>query len=68
MSGVYKKISLIGTSSESYEQAIKNAIDRAKQTLVALQWFEVEEFRGGINGNGELEYQAVIQAAFELKE
>lgn len=68
MSGVYKKITLVGTSDETYERAIKNAIDRAEDSLEDLQWFEVDELRGGINKDGSLEYQAVIQAAFELKE
>ena len=67
MSGVYKKINLVGTSTESYEDAIQKAINRAEQTLSDLEWFEVEEFRGGISSDGDLEYQAVIRAAFKLK-
>ncbi|MCF7804634.1 MAG: dodecin family protein [Candidatus Marinimicrobia bacterium] len=67
MSGVYKKINLVGTSTDSYEEAIATAINRAEQTLNDLEWFEVEEFRGGISADGDLEYQAVIRAAFKLK-
>jgi len=67
MSGVYKKITLIGTSTESYEEAIKNALNRAEETIENLDWFEVDEFRGGISEGGKVEYQAVIEAAFKLK-
>jgi len=67
MSDVYKKITLIGTSKESYEKAINQAIHRAEETIQDLQWFEVDEFRGGIDEKGVVEYQAVINAAFKLK-
>ena len=67
MSGVYKKVTLIGTSDESYELAIKNALHRAEETIENLEWFEVDELRGGIGDAGKIEYQAVIEAAFKLK-
>ncbi|MBS1270887.1 MAG: Dodecin [Candidatus Marinimicrobia bacterium] len=67
MAGVYKKITLIGTSTESYEVAIKNALHRAEETIENLDWYEVDEFRGGISDSGDVEYQAVIDAAFKLK-
>jgi len=67
MGDVYKKITLIGTSSESYEDAISTAIHRAEETLEDLKWFEVDELRGGISDDGDIEFQAVIVAAFHLK-
>ncbi len=67
MSGVYKKITLVGTSTESYESAVKAAIHRAEETLEDLQWFEVRELRGGIDSHGDIEFQSVIEAAFKLK-
>jgi dodecin len=63
---VYKKIELVGTSNNSFEDAIRNAISRAGETLSDLSWFEVKEFRGGLR-NGEIEYQAVILLSFEVK-
>jgi flavin-binding protein dodecin len=44
----YKVIELVGTSPESVEKAIENAIGRARQTLQGLDWFEVKEIRGYI--------------------
>ncbi len=40
---VFKKITLIGTSSESFDKAADDAIERAEATLDNLKWVEVEE-------------------------
>lgn len=66
-SRVYKKIEVVGTSPESVEKAIGNAVDRAKNSLDKLSWFEVESIRGHINAQGQVaEYQVVLKIAFEL--
>ena len=46
----YKVVELVGTSSEGIDQAIEGAIARAGQTLKGLDWFEVKEIRGQIQG------------------
>jgi len=64
---VYKKVEVIGTSSQSVEHAIQRAVDRAKESLEKLSWFEVEEVRGHIDDDGKVsEYQVVLKIAFEL--
>jgi len=66
-SRVYKKIEVIGTSTESVEAAIQHAVDRARLSLEKLSWFEVQEVRGHINDVGKVtEYQVVLKIAFEL--
>ncbi|NIV12407.1 MAG: dodecin flavoprotein, partial [Aliifodinibius sp.] len=35
---VYKKVEVIGTSSESVESAIQTAVDRARDSLDQLSW------------------------------
>ena len=66
-SRVYKKVEVIGTSAESVELAIQKAVDRAKESLEKLSWFEVQEVRGHINDDGKVsEYQVVLKIAFEL--
>lgn len=67
MSAVYKKITLVGTSTKNYEDAIKSALDRAEETIENLEWFEVDELRGGLAENNSIEFQAVVKAAFKLK-
>lgn len=42
----YKLIELVGVSEESVDQAVRNAVTRAGQTLKGLVWFEVTQVRG----------------------
>ena len=62
---VFKKISVTGCSTESYEAAIASAVERASASLRNLAWFEVKELRGGIR-DGDLEWQASIEVAFKI--
>lgn len=64
----YKKVEVIGVSSDGIEAAIQQAVGKAQQSLQKLSWFEVEEVRGHIGDDGKVnEYQVVIKVAFELK-
>lgn len=63
---VYKKVTLIGTSTENYEAAVDDAIDRAEQTLRNLEWATVKNQSVELAG-GEREYQAEVEVAFELR-
>jgi flavin-binding protein dodecin len=40
---VYRMIELAGSSENSIEEALQNAIARASKTLHGLRWFEVVE-------------------------
>ena len=37
---------VVGTSKEGLDQAIRNGISSAKQSVRNLDWFEVDEIRG----------------------
>jgi flavin-binding protein dodecin len=63
---VYKRISVTGCSTESYEKAIQTAVTRAAGSLRGLAWFEVKELTGAIRDDGDLEYQATIDVAFKI--
>jgi len=65
---VFKKITLIGTSPEGFEQATEDAIDRAEKTLDNLYWVEVVEQGVKIAGEDGREYQAEVEVAFELED
>lgn len=64
----YKKIELTGTSDESFEEAIENAIQKASKTVEDMRWFEVIETRGSIENGKVAQWQAVIKVGFTLKE
>ena len=63
---VFKKISVVGTSSESYEGAISAAVAKASESLRGLAWFEVKELRGGVDSDGKIQWQAAVDVAFKL--
>jgi flavin-binding protein dodecin len=64
---VFKKITLIGRSDESFDAAADDAIDRAQETLDNVHWIEVEEFGVEIASAETREYQAEVTVAFELE-
>jgi flavin-binding protein dodecin len=64
---VFKKITLIGTSEESFDDAADEAIDRAEDTLENVYWAEVQEFGVELQSAADREYQAEVEVAFELE-
>jgi flavin-binding protein dodecin len=65
---VFKKITLIGTSPESFDAAVDDAIDRADATLDKVKWVEVDELGVEIASVPDREYQAEVEVAFELED
>jgi flavin-binding protein dodecin len=65
MSKAFKLIEVVGVSTESYEEAVKNAVSLAQRTLTGVSWFEVVDFRGSVQGE-EIEYQATVKMGFRL--
>jgi flavin-binding protein dodecin len=64
---VYKVTEVVGTSTESIQQAVRNAINKASQTIRNLDWFEVDQIRGHIE-NGELgHFQVVVKLGFRME-
>ena len=63
---VYKKITLIGTSSESFDAAADDAVDRAEDTLNNVKWANAENLGVEIANADDREYQAEVEVAFEL--
>lgn len=63
---VYKKVELIGSSKTSVDDAIKNAIGRASKTMRNLDWFEVDQIRGHIEGGEVSHYQVVMKVGFRI--
>ncbi|WP_323676509.1 dodecin [Halorubellus sp. PRR65] len=64
---VFKKITLIGTSPESFDAAADDAIDRAQDTLQNVLWIEVDELGVEVASVENREYQAEVTVAFELE-
>ena len=65
---VFKKITLIGTSGESFEDAVDDAIERAEATLENVHWVEVDELGVEVATADHREYQAEVTIAFQLED
>ncbi|MDG9701360.1 dodecin [Streptomyces sp. DH37] len=66
-SHTYRVTEIVGTSHEGVDQAIRNALARASETLRHLDWFEVTQVRGNIS-DGEVEhYQVGLKIGFRLE-
>lgn len=63
---VYRVTEVVGTSTESVQEAVRIAIKRAHETLRNLDWFEVSEVRGTIDGGDVGEFQVVVKIGFRL--
>lgn len=64
---VYKKIELVGSSPKSIEDAIRNAIETAAETVRNLRWFEVVETRGHIENGKIAHYQVTLNVGFTIE-
>ncbi len=64
---VYKKIELTGSSEESSDQAVRNAIAKASKTIKNMDWFEVIESRGEIKDGKIAFWQVTIKLGFRLE-
>jgi dodecin len=64
----YRVTELVGTSTEGVDAAIHNAIRRAGETLRHIDWFEVTEIRGYVNGSEVSHYQVGMKLGFRLED
>ncbi len=67
MPGIYKKVELVGTSSVSFAEAAKAAVEEASKTVRHMDWFEVVEQRGRIHDGKVVEFQVTISVGFKLE-
>lgn len=66
---IYKKIEITGTSTNTVEEAIQNAITRAGKTVHNMRWFEVAELRGDIKDDRQVDHwQVTVKIGFTLDE
>jgi flavin-binding protein dodecin len=62
----YKLEEIVGVSERSADDAIRNAVARAAQTLQGLDWFEVVETRGTIGDGGVAQFQVTLKIGFRV--
>jgi dodecin len=65
---VYKVITLIGTSSESWERAAAAAVERAAQTLEDLRVAEIKELDMLLEEGRVVAYRAKVKVSFKYRD
>lgn len=63
----YKKLEVVGSSPDSIEAAIENALAECAKTVKDMNWFEVIETRGHLVDNKVAHYQVTIKVGFRIK-
>ena len=64
---VYSISEVVGTSPDSIETAVSNAVTQADKTLRNLDWFEVQSVRGQIADGAIAHWQVTVKLGFRLE-
>jgi flavin-binding protein dodecin len=64
----YRVTEIVGTSTDSVDDAVRNGIKRASETLRHLDWFEVTQVRGQIDGHEVKHWQVGVKIGFRLED
>ncbi len=65
---VYRLIEVVGSSKKSSDDAVRNAIDRARKTVKNMRWFQVVEIRGQIDQEELAYWQVTLKIGFTMED
>ena len=68
MDHTYRVTEIVGSSSNSLDDAIRSGIGRATRTLRHVDWFEVTEIRGAVQEDRVSYFQVGMKVGFRLEE
>jgi flavin-binding protein dodecin len=58
---------IVGTSPDSLDQAIRNGVSKAAQTVRNLDWFEVTSVRGQLKDGAVAHFQVQMKVGFRIE-
>jgi flavin-binding protein dodecin len=64
---VYRLSEIVGSSQTSVDDAIRNAIGKASQTVRNIEWFETKEIRGQVVDGGVAYFQVRLKVGFRVE-
>jgi flavin-binding protein dodecin len=64
---IYRLAEIVGTSPNGVDDAIRNAVARANQTLRNIDWFEMTEIRGHLADGAVADWQVTVKIGFRLE-
>lgn len=65
---VYKIIELVGTSPTSWDEAAKNAVERAGESLNDIRIAEVTKFDMRVEDGKVVAYRARVSISFKMRD
>jgi flavin-binding protein dodecin len=63
---VYRLSEIVGSSQTSVDDAIRNAIGKAAQTVRNIEWFETKEIRGQVVDGQVAYFQVRLKLGFRV--
>lgn len=67
-SRTYRLTEIVGTSPEGVDQAIRNGVARASESLRHVDWFEVTDVRGYVRDGAVDHFQVTMKVGFRLED
>ena len=63
---VYRLSEIVGSSQTSVDDAIRNAIRKADETVRNIEWFQTGEIRGQVVDGDVAYYQVTLKIGFRV--
>jgi hypothetical protein len=63
----YKLIELVGSSPTGTDDAIRNALAKAAETVKHIDWFQLVETRGHVVDGKVAHFQVVLKVGFRIE-
>ena len=63
----YKLVELVGSSPNSSDEAIRNAVAKASATVKHIDWFQVIETRGHVQDGRVAHFQVTLKVGFRIE-
>ncbi len=64
---VYRLSEIVGSSPVSIDEAIRNAVAKASQTVRNIEWFQTEEVRGQVVDGDVAYFQVRLKVGFRVE-
>ena len=65
---VYRLSEIVGSSSTSVDDAVRNAIRKAAQTVRNIDWFQTQEIRGQVVDGDVAYFQVTVKVGFRVED
>jgi dodecin len=63
---VYRLSEVVGSSQTGVDDAVRNAVRKAAETVRNIEWFEVEEIRGQVVDGDVAYFQVTVKLGFRV--